>query len=139
MAAAEEAPHTFRPGYPSAVERALARLEPVLARRLEGRLPARWTALRLLDQDPSLLCALEKFLEIDLMEDPEVRVALLEAQAGLKEEGLDQESLRETVVASLVRAGAEIAGETVTFHREDAARRDRQLDRILTSRAPESQ
>lgn len=135
MAAAEEAPHTFRPGYPSAVERALARLEPVLARRLEGRLPARWTALRLLDQDPSLLCALEKFLEIDLMEDPEVRVALLEAQAGLKEEGLDQESLRETVVASLVRAGAEIAGETVTFHREDAARRDRQLDRILTSRA----
>lgn len=135
MAAEEEAPHTFRPGYPSAVERALARLEPVLARRLEGRLPARWTALRLLDQDPSLLCALEKFLEIDLMEDPEVRVALLEAQAGLKEEGLDQESLRETVVASLVRAGAEIAGETVTFHREDAARRDRQLDRILTSRA----
>ena len=119
MAAAEEAPHAFRPGYPSAVERALARLEPVLARRLEGRLPARWTALRLLDQDPSLLCALEKFLEIDLMEDPEVRVALLEAQAGLKEEGLDQESLRETVVASLVRAGAEIAGETVTFHRED--------------------
>lgn len=135
MAAEEEAPHTFRPGYPSAVERALARLEPVLARRLEGRLPARWTALRLLDQDPSLLCALEKFLEIDLMEDPEVRIALLEAQAGLKEEGLDQESLRETVVASLVRAGAEIAGETVTFHREDAARRDRQLDRILTSRA----
>lgn len=64
-----------------------------------------------------------------------MRVALLEAQAGLKEEGLDQESLRETVVASLVRAGAEIAGETVTFHREDAARRDRQLDRILTSRA----
>ena len=135
MAAEEEAPHTFRPGYPSAVERALARLEPVLARRLEGRLPARWTALRLLDQDPSLLCALEKFLEIDLMEDPEVRIALLEAQAGLKEEGLDQESLRETVVASLVRAGAEIAGETVTIHREDAARRDRQLDRILTSRA----
>ena len=135
MAAEEEAPHTFRPGYPSAVERALARLEPVLVRRLEGRLPARWTALRLLDQDPSLLCALEKFLEIDLMEDPEVRIALLEAQAGLKEEGLDQESLRETVVASLVRAGAEIAGETVTFHREDAARRDRQLDRILTSRA----
>ena len=135
MVTAPEPPQALRPAYPSAVERAVARLEPVLGPRLEGRLPARWVALRLLDEDPSLMASLGGALGRDLTADPEVALALREALAALEAEGLDREGLRETIVAALVRSGAEIAGEVVHCRRADSARRDRRLDQLLTSRA----
>ena len=135
MTAAPKPPEGYRVRYPDPVERAVAALEPLLDARLEGKLPARWVALRLLDEDPSLMASLETALGRDLLADQEVAAALQSALAGLEGEGLDREQLRETIVATLVRNGAEIAGEVVTFQRADAARRDRRLDKILTSRA----
>ena len=135
ITAREEPPVPLRVSYPSAVERAVSALEPILDQHMAGHLPARWAALRLLDEDPSLLSSLKESLGWDLTALPEVSSALATARAELAEEGLDKEGLREAVVSALVRTGASLAEETVTFQRADAARRDRRLDKLLTSRA----
>ena len=132
---APEAPKPFRVSYPPAVEAALARLEPKLADCLAGRLPARWTALRLLDRDPSLIQALSDALGGDPAEESAVSAALQEAWTDLADRCLDGEALRETVVSALVRSAAGIAGKVVTFQRAQESQRDQRLDRLLTSRA----
>ena len=104
-------PEPFHAAYPPAVEAALARLEPPLEGWLAGRLPARWTALRLLDGEASLLGALSEALGDDPTEDPAVAAALEEAQGELEAAGLDGEALREAVVSALVGSAAEIAGD----------------------------
>lgn len=125
----------FQVGYPSAVEQAIVSLESVLVKHIAGQLPARWVALRLLEEDTSLLAALQKAVSWDLREDKEVYAALQETRLRLEREGLHREELRETIVTALVRTGAMVAETVVSFQRADAAKRDRRLDKILTSRA----
>ncbi|NCB63120.1 MAG: ferrous iron transport protein B [Clostridia bacterium] len=129
LANAPEPPQAFQCAYSSNVERAVACLEPVLAKKLDGKLPARWVALRLLDDDASLMASLKAALGYDLTADAEVSAALTGILAGR-----DREELRESIVSSLVRTAAAHAAAAVHDQREDAARRDRRLDKILTSR-----
>lgn len=132
---APEPPSPAPVRYLAPIERAVQALEPVLAPRLTGLLPARWVALRLLDDDPSLMAALAQRLGADLREDPAVAAALEEARAGLEEAGIGREALKDRVVSCLVLAAEDICNEVVSCARQDYGRRDRRLDRLLTSRA----
>ena len=57
--------------YCSAVESAAARLEPVIRKKTDGRVPDRWTALQLLDPDEDLLKSLRDYLGFSLPDDEE--------------------------------------------------------------------
>ena len=132
---APQPPEPFRADYPPAVEAALARLEPPLTAWLSGRLPARWTALRLLDRDPSLLQSLSEALGGDPGADPAVSAALASARAELEAAGWEGEALREAVASALVRAAAGIAEAVATCRPTRREARDARLDRLFTSRA----
>ena len=131
----QEPPAASRVSYPAPIEAAAARLAEELEPALGGRLPSRWVALRLLDGDPSLMASLTECLGRDLTADRLAGGALEETLEGLQAAGWSREQVREAIVAALVRTGAEIAGSVVACRRADAARRDRRLDRLLTSRA----
>ena len=129
------APVPVKVRYPEPVEAAVAGLEPILAERLAGRLPARWLALRLLDPDPALLRALSDALDWDPRTDGPVEAALSAARRDLAAAGLGGEALKDRLVSSLVLAAEEIAQAVVCSTRPDTQARDRRLDRLLTSRA----
>ena len=121
--------------YAPAVEFAVASLRPLLERRLKGRASARWAALRLLEEDPSLCASFRSALGWDPEEDGELEEALADARAGLAKAGLAGDALRASMAASLVGA-AEAAGQAaVSAPAGDHGARDRALDRLLTSRA----
>ena len=128
-------PEAVRVNYPPEVEEALNRLEPLLEPGLAGRVPARWTALRLLEEDNTLIAALGEALGWDPRADGAVRRALAEEQAELERRGLDRYALRDGVVTALVRQAEDLAGAVVAWDRADYDRRDRRLDRLFTSRA----
>ncbi len=117
-------PPASRVCYPAPIEAAVARLAPVLEASLDGQLPVRWVALRLLDEDASLMDSLHRCLGRDLTVDPRVSEALALVRRELEGAGWSREGVRDAIVATLVRTGAEIAGAVVTYRREDAARRD---------------
>ena len=60
--------------YPTEVENAVARLEPLLKEMLIGGINPRWVALRLLDGDESFLMALEHYFNQDIAQELEVRL-----------------------------------------------------------------
>ena len=121
--------------YLAPIERELARLGPLLAARLKGALPARWVALRLLEGEEALLAALALRLGEDLREDAELQAALGEAWEQLARDGVSREGLGDRVAACLVLQAEDICNDVVSYGREDYARRDRRIDRVLTSRA----
>lgn len=121
--------------YLAPIERAITSLTPILEQRLGGRLPPRWAALRLLDDDPSLLDTLANVLGCDLRNDMEVQEHLAHALSGLEREGIGREALKDRIVSCLVMNAEDICNEVVTCVRADYAQKDRRLDRVLTSRA----
>ena len=130
----EKPPKPLVVRYPPPVEFAVATLTPLLGRRLKGRLPARWTALRLLEGDLSLLDALSAALDWDPRADGPVWDAVTEARQELAHEGLDPAELNGVLVAALLDAAREAARAAVTASRRPEEDRDRRLDRFLTRR-----
>jgi ferrous iron transport protein B len=124
----------LRIGYCEEIEHAIALLLPAVRKLTDGRLPARWTALRLLDRDESLLSSIEKYLGFDMRQDGDIRNRLLEASVYLDQNGISGDKLRDRIVARIVRLCEEIVCQTVTYGRADYAARDRKIDKILTSR-----
>ena len=130
----EQPPVPLTVRYPPPVEFAAAELVPLLERKLKGRLPARWTALRLLEGDPGLLDALSAALDWDPRTDGPVWAQVERARAQLAHAGLDPAELNGVLVAALLDAARAAAREAVTVRRSPAEDRDRRLDRLLTRR-----
>lgn len=120
--------------YCSAVENAAARLEPVIRRKTDGRVPARWTALQLLDPDEDLLKSLRGYLGLSLPDDEETAWVTGRAREALFAGGFTPDSLRDALVSGAVKKAEDICADTVFFEDAGYSLRDRRLDRLLTSR-----
>ena len=120
--------------YPPAVEFAAASLVPLLERRLAGRLPARWAALRLLEGEAGLLDGLASALGWDPRTDRELAPALEKARGELARSGLDPDGLGPVLAAALTETAAALAAGAVERTRPPEADRDRRVDRVLTHR-----
>lgn len=131
---AAPAPPPLRIRYPGAVEEALAVLEPVAKEKAAGRLPARWLALRLLDEDGGLRAAAEDYLGGELRTDTAWKEAIARARAILRERGVSSDRLKDLVVSSLVLAAEELANDCVRCEHTGYSDADRAIDRVLTGK-----
>ena len=120
--------------YPDAVEAALRPLCAAL-RRLDCRgLSPRWLALRLLEQDGSLLEELDRYLGAGFRQDAGLFLAMQQAEKTLAEAGISPEILKDLIVTALMQTAEAIAAAVVTDEGKHYSAADRRLDRILTSR-----
>ena len=124
----ELAPVTYSPP----IEQAVRLLSGAVRRACGERVPARWAALRLLDTDASLLRSLDASLGFCLSESLPVKQALADARTILSEAGVVR--VQDDIVSALVATAESMAAQTVRQTESPAARRDRKLDRLLTSR-----
>ncbi len=120
--------------YSAPIEGAISRLEPALKQKLGDTLPCRWLALRLLELEPTLIRELQSHLGEDIFDDDAISLALEEANQILTAAGLDEESLSDTLVSTLVTQGEDIAQRVVYSRGSGYSNLDRRLDRLLTSR-----
>ena len=118
---------------PAELERAVSVVEPVVARALDGRLNARWTALRLIEGDPSLEESLCRYLGWNIARDKAVAQAVENARTLLAEEGITSDKLRDMIVSALMKRAEELCAGAVTA---DPTRRraERRADKLLTGR-----
>ena len=116
--------HPAAIAYPADVERAL---EPIEAALPPGPLPRRFLALKLLEGDPELL----KELEEEVTE--EAKEAAGQAQKAL-EEALGPGKLSDVFTSAALSTAQALTQGVVTQTAAPGARRDRRMDRLLTSR-----
>ena len=120
--------------YDEPVEKAVKMLESRIAELAGDKINSRWIALKLLEGDKTLLEALNKYLEFDLLDDQELAELLSSAVKYLETKDIRVEELRDIVVSRLVRLSEDICRKAVALEDENYNLKDRRIDRIVTSR-----
>ena len=119
--------------YPAAVEQAAAPLAAALAAVLPSGQNARWLALRMLEENESLLAAARKAFGFDFAADARVAAALAAARRRLADAGYTVAALRDASVAALYAAAEDVCRHAVR-QRPGPDRAQLKADRFLTRR-----
>ena len=128
--------HAAKPlvAYPAYLEQAVAALEPVVREAAGKTLPARWLALRLLEEDTSSLDSLRAHIGIDLLADERVAASLHSLRKQLEANGITTKRLCDNIASAVVHTAETICRGVVRIQNPAYAERDRRIDRLLTSR-----
>lgn len=124
----------FRVRYCEDIERAVGKLEAVISAKKDLVLDPRWLSLRLLDPDGSLLRDIGLKTGKDIENDSEIKSVLEETREDLQKVGLFKDTLRDSIVSSIVDSAEDICRDVVVPEKSDYNERDMRIDRILTGR-----
>lgn len=121
--------------YSNKVERAISQLEPAVADLIEGiALSPRWLSIKLLDMDENLHRTLNKCLSLDITENKKVAAALANINRELFLSGFNADLLHDELVTSLIKKAHEIYEKCVNLNDHQYTQKDRQIDKLLTSK-----
>ena len=120
--------------YDSPIEKALIIIQEKLLYYLKGKINTRWTALKLLENDESLLNSLNDYLEFNLLEKEEILYSINKAKEYLLLQNIDNNLLKDIVVSTLIKESENISKNVVTFSSDEYNAIDRKIDKILTSK-----
>ncbi len=121
--------------YNDTLEKAINHLQPIIIEKCGERLNSRWLALKLLDQDESLIREINTYLGKDFLLDLSLQESLKQAQEILRCGGVtDSNQLQDMIVTSLVKSAEIICHGVVTYGHDHYATMDRKLDKVLTSK-----
>lgn len=89
---------------------------------------SRWICLKLLDNDEKIINTIEKSLSINLKSNV-IKEKLLEIK-----NNLEFDKVKDTIVSSILKKAEEISNTVCSFKNKDYYKRDRNIDKILTSK-----
>lgn len=119
--------------YAGPIEQAVAEIEPVVS-ALQSKINSRWLSLRLLDTDSSLKKEIEDCIGADFLNSPELLHVIAKAKAILMRAGIMPGKVCDPITEGLVAAAHEICDGAVK-NAGVYAKRDRNIDKLLTSKA----
>lgn len=125
--------NTFILKYDNSIEEAIKILEPAVHKNLVG-LNSRWVTIKLLDGDVRLINSINKYCNIDILENKEIVSKLQSAREYLNKMGIDNVLLRDKIVSRIVCKAEEISHRVVYYENKNYNLRDRRIDRLLTSK-----
>ena len=94
----------------------------------------RWFAIKLLENDDSLIDNLESRFQVNLNNNKHLQLALERIREPLMEAGINQECYKDCIVSALVHEAEEIFNAVTVIENSRKEVFDRKLDRILTSK-----
>jgi len=123
--------------YIKGIEQAIEVLQPILEEKLGDKINSRWLALRLLDYDESdngLENAISEKINIDISADSQIQKGIEKAWEVLNNLEITKESIKDKIISCLVLTAEGVCGDCVVFLDKHCYKRDRKLDKILTSK-----
>jgi len=123
--------------YNEALENAISIIEPEVKRVIRNiplKINSRWISLKLLENNDSLIESLNKYLNINLLDNEIIKEKLKEAASLLDTYNMMEESFRDEVVTTLVSKAEKISIEVVSRESSRYNITDRKIDKILTSK-----
>ncbi|MDU2491317.1 MAG: ferrous iron transport protein B [Clostridium celatum] len=120
--------------YDERIESAISIIEEKLNEMIKSKINSRWLALKLLENDISLLDSISKYLGFDITEDAEVVEGIRNGREYLNTNGINCEVLRDKIVSVIVKKSEKISKSVVSFRKEEYNATDRKVDKILTSK-----
>ncbi len=119
--------------YDEQTEKAIEVLNEAVEKKVDAKINVRWICLKLLEGEESFKKSLGEHLGCDLFEDEEVSAALNIAKNIAQAENADK--FKDRIVGAIMSRCAEIFKKCVTLEKEEYTKKDRRMDKILTSKA----
>ena len=127
-------PSPIKIKYDEKIENAIKIIEPSINKILKDKINSRWIALKLLENDTSLLNSINKYLGFDITNNKEVIQVIEEGKKYLNTNGINHETLRDEIVSVIVKKSEKISKSVTSFRKEEYNSTDRKIDKILTSK-----
>ncbi len=123
---------SFLPSYSRNLEEEICRISNAVLPFTCQKLSARWTAIRIIDQNSNLSEKISQFLNVDI--EDEIFGTLNRCRESLARKNYNPQLISDEIISGIINIAEEIAREVVTFENEKVLERDRKIDRVLTSR-----
>lgn len=120
--------------YSPVIENAASIIETALKPLLKDKINPRWTALKLLENDTSLLKSLKDYLDFNIYDNMDLKHAIDEGNEILKQNNITIEKFRDEIVSAIVKKAEKISKSVVSYSMEKYNKRDRKIDSVLTSK-----
>ncbi|PKM90870.1 MAG: ferrous iron transport protein B [Firmicutes bacterium HGW-Firmicutes-12] len=117
--------------YNEQIEKAIALLEPPITRMVNHKINARWIALRLFDNDRTILDSLSRYLSFDLLQNIDLKEHLKITKASI---ATNATNIRDQIVENIIKQAESIGAATVVYETQKHNSWDRKIDSVLTSR-----
>lgn len=102
--------------------------------KINQPIPARWLALRLLDNSEGIYNNLNKYYNMDLENFPDLLQTISTCQEQLINHYNSKNNLKDNIVSSIVKTAENLHKKVVTYTRNNHNAIDRRLDSVLTSK-----
>ncbi|GKX27836.1 hypothetical protein SH1V18_03160 [Vallitalea longa] len=137
MITAERTLSPIKINYNDQITEAVDELCPIISPVLENDvLDIRWTSLRLLDGDSSIIKSIEKYLNIDLSSREEIMSKINSIKDDLEIiHNINIDVLREKIVSSIIDTAESITTKVISEHKKKNKSFDRKIDKVITSKA----
>jgi len=126
--------NTISINYNGIIEKAITLIQNNLIPILQQKINTRWVALKLLENEETLLNSIYKHIGININKNPEISQIIIEAREILISNNIDDKLLRDEIVSTLVTKSENISKNVVAFSIEKYNSTDRKIDSILTSK-----
>lgn len=123
--------------YDKILEDSISIIEPevkIALKNIDSKINPRWISLKLLENDPSLIQSLNKYLNITILSNQIIKERLKEAINLLATYNIMGENFRDKLVTTLVSKAEKISFKVVTKENSKYNITDRKIDKILTSK-----
>lgn len=116
--------------YPQEIENSIKKIEKTLE---ITNLSSRWLALKLLNYDSFFIESLNKYFGYNFF-DKKLKKVVIDARKDLNNKKLNPSNLEDIMVTSIVKKAEEISDNVITFENVNYNKKDRKVDKILTSK-----
>lgn len=124
----------FKIRYDDVIEKGIYKIEKILRKKFKLKEKLyRWIALKIIDGNKKICKAIEKYEKISL-DDKEIQKELNNVIEELKKENIERENLKEKIISKIVQKAEEVSQKVVKYERKDYSKKDRKIDKILTSK-----
>ncbi|GAA0766776.1 ferrous iron transport protein B [Clostridium subterminale] len=123
--------------YDKILEDSISIIEPevkIALKNIDSKINPRWISLKLLENDPSLIQSLNKYLNITILSNQIIKERLKEAINLLSTYNIMGENFRDKLVTTLVSKAEKISFKVMTKENSKYNIADRKIDKILTSK-----
>lgn len=119
--------------YTEAIEESISMVQPVVEETLPETIRSRWLALRLLDDDTSILSSAQQYFGTSINNE-KLEESVAKARRHLNDQGIPINRMTDEIVNSIVKKAESIYSNAVRIEKKEYNARDRKLDKILTSK-----
>lgn len=121
--------------YHETIEKGLAKLQNVLLSEFSLSTDlARWISLKIMDGEETILQSMEENLAIDLLNNEALQEAKNAIRDDFAKNNITKNNFKDLIVTTIMHKSETICGKVCTFEDENYSRRDRRIDKILTSK-----